>query len=49
VRRTFGSPADALGALYSRRDLHWCEWCEKPLFFPLTCRGGHSGGVDVDV
>jgi hypothetical protein len=49
VRRTFSSPEEAFSALYSRRDLYWCTWCEKPLFFPPNCRQGHSGGVDLDV
>jgi hypothetical protein len=49
VRRTCGSPAEALSALYSHRNLYWCEWCEKPIFFPFKCRRGHSDGVDINV
>jgi hypothetical protein len=49
VRRTFDSPEEAFSELYSRRDLYWCTWCEKPLFFPTNCRGVHGVGAGLDL
>jgi hypothetical protein len=49
VRRTFGSPEEAFSELYSRQDLYWCTWCEKPLFFLPNCRRGHNGGAALDL
>jgi hypothetical protein len=35
--RTFSSREEAVGEIYSRRNLYWCAGCERPLFFRTPC------------
>ena len=43
---TYNSPATAIAELVKYKDLFWCEFCLKPLFFPPRCRLHASNAID---